>query len=118
CRVGGECAGTRWSQVVLAGEGESAVSQQALEQLCRSYWQPIYGFLRRKGCAPHDAEDFTQQFFLRLLKGDSLARADRSKGRLRTFLLGALHHFLADEFRKTSPEKPRAPNLLSAPNFP
>ena len=102
---------------MLAGEGESAVSLQALEQLCQSYWQPIYGFLRRKGCAPHDAEDLTQQFFLRLLKGDSLARADRSKGRFRTFLLGALQHFLADEFRKSSAQKRGGPKLPLAVSF-
>ena len=103
--------------MILAGEGESAVSRQALEQLCQSYWQPIYGFLRRKGYAPHDAEDLTQQFFLRLLKGDSLARAERSKGRFRTFLLGALHHFLADEFRKSSAQKRGGTNLPFVANF-
>jgi RNA polymerase sigma factor (sigma-70 family) len=116
-RVPGEFPDTRWSQVVLAGEGESAASHQALEQLCQSYWQPIYGFLRRKGYAPHDAEDLTQQFFLRLLKGDSLARAERSKGRFRTFLLGALHHFLADEFRKSSAQKRGGTNLPFVVNF-
>jgi RNA polymerase sigma-70 factor (ECF subfamily) len=88
-----------------------------LEELCQSYWQPIYGFLRRKGFSPHDAEDLTQQFFLRLLKGDSLARADRSKGRFRTFLLGALQHFLADEFRKSSAQKRGGPELTLAVNF-
>jgi RNA polymerase sigma-70 factor (ECF subfamily) len=103
--------------VVLAGKGESAVSHQALEQLCQSYWQPIYGFLRRKGLSPHDAEDFTQQFFLRLLKGDSMARADRSKGRFRTFLLGALQHFVADEIRKKSAQKRGGPNLPLAVSF-
>jgi RNA polymerase sigma-70 factor (ECF subfamily) len=93
------------------------VSQQALEQLCQAYWQPIYGFLRRKGFSSHDAEDLTQQFFFRLLKGDSLARADRSKGRFRTFLLGALNHFLADEFRKSSAQKRGGQELLLAVNF-
>jgi len=103
--------------VILAGEGESAVSRQALEQLCQSYWQPIYGFLRRKGFSPPDAEDLTQQFFLRLLERDSVARADRSKGRFRTFLLGALQHFLADEYRKSSAQKRGGPNLPLAVNF-
>lgn len=116
-RVAGGFPDTRWSQVVLAGKGESAVSHQALEQLCQSYWQPIYGFLRRKGLSPHDAEDFTQQFFLRLLKGDSMARADRSKGRFRTFLLGALQHFVADEIRKKSAQKRGGPNLPLAVSF-
>jgi RNA polymerase sigma-70 factor (ECF subfamily) len=88
-----------------------------LEQLCQSYWQPIYGFLRRKDLSPHDAEDLTQQFFLRLLKGDSMARADPSKGRFRTFLLGALQHFLADEFRKSSALKRGGPNLPLAVSF-
>jgi RNA polymerase sigma-70 factor (ECF subfamily) len=102
---------------MLAGERESAASRQALEQLCQSYWQPIYGFLRRKGFSPHDAEDLTQQFFVRLLKGDSMARADRSKGRFRTFLLGALQHFLTDELRKSTAQKRGGPNLPFAANF-
>src|SRR5262245_22829494 len=101
----GEFPATRWSQVMLAGEGLSTGAHRALEQLCQAYWQPIYGFLRRKGLAPHDAEDLTQQFFFRLLQRNSIANADRSKGRFRSFLLGALNYFLTDELRKTSAQK-------------
>src|SRR5258707_415396 len=69
---------TRWSRVALAGSGDCDGGRQALEQLCQSYWQPIYGFLRRKGYSPHDAEDLTQQFFFRLLQRNSVANADRA----------------------------------------
>jgi len=101
----GEFPDTRWSKVVLAGSGDSGRAEQALEQLCQSYWQPIYGFLRRKGYPPHDAEDLTQQFFFRLLQRNSVANADRTKGRFRSFLLGALDHFLTDELRRGSAQK-------------
>src|SRR5262249_52064478 len=102
---------------MLAGEGDSAGAWQALEQLCQSYWQPIYGFLRRKGFAPHDAEDLTQQFFVRLLQRNSVANADRSKGRFRNFLLGALSHFLTDELRKSSAQKRGGTKMPFAANF-
>src|SRR5678816_2440537 len=59
---------TRWSQVMLAGDADAPAAAQALDHLCHVYWPPIYGFLRRKGFAPHDAEDLTQQFFFRLLQ--------------------------------------------------
>lgn len=96
---------TRWSRVALAGSGDCGGAEQALDQLCQSYWQPIYGFLRRKGYSPHDAEDLTQQFFFRLLQRNSVANADRAKGRFRNFLLGALDHFLTDELRKSTAQK-------------
>jgi RNA polymerase sigma factor (sigma-70 family) len=108
---------TRWSQVVLAGGGNSAGAWQALGQLCESYWQPIYGFLRRKGHAPHDAEDLTQQFFVRLLQHNSVANANRLKGRFRSFLLGALSYFLTDELRKNSALKRGGPTLPFATDF-
>ncbi len=108
---------TRWSQVSEAGHGERAAAGQALEQLCRSYWLPIYSFLRRKGYSPHDAEDLTQQFFVRLLQSNSVASADRSKGRFRTFLLGALHHYLTDEYRKMSAQKRRGALLPFSVDF-
>ena len=108
---------TRWSKVVLAGSGDSGRAQQALEQLCQSYWQPIYGFLRRKGYPPHDAEDLTQQFFFRLLQRNSVANADRAKGRFRNFLLGALDHFLTDEFRKGAAQKRGGSSMPLAEDF-
>jgi RNA polymerase sigma factor (sigma-70 family) len=96
---------TRWSKVVLAGRGDSELSRQALETLCARYWFPIYSFIRRKGSSLQDAEDLTQQFFVRLLETNALANADRSKGRFRNFLLGALVFFLSNESRKGRTQK-------------
>ena len=91
---------THWSVVVRAGGTDSAHAGQALDQLCRTYWYPLYVFVRRKGHSPHDAEDLTQAFFARLLEKKYVAQADRERGRFRTFLLAALTHFLADEWDK------------------
>jgi len=79
---------------------DSPESREALEALCCTYWFPIYAFIRRQGHLPHDAQDLTQDFFTRLLASNSIARADQRLGKFRTFLLGALKHFLTDERRK------------------
>jgi RNA polymerase sigma factor (sigma-70 family) len=92
---------THWSVVLMAGKTESASAEQALNQLCRTYWYPLYAFVRRKGYSPHDSQDLTQSFFARLLEKNYVAQADRERGRFRTFLLAALTHFLADEWDKT-----------------
>jgi RNA polymerase sigma factor (sigma-70 family) len=76
-----------------------------LEQLCRTYWYPIYAFIRRRGYQVHQAEDFTQSFFERLLSKKSFALADPSRGRFRCFLLTSLRNFLADEHARTQAEK-------------
>src|SRR5262245_40377124 len=86
---------TQWTLVRVAGSN-SADSGDALEQLCRAYWYPIYAFIRRNGRAPHDAQDLTQDFFLRLLETNSIERADPRRGKFRTFLLSALKYFLTD----------------------
>ena len=91
---------THWSVVLAAGGQPTVSSQEALAQLCRTYWYPLYAFIRRKGHGPHDAQDLTQSFFARLLEKNYLAQADRERGRFRTFLLAALTHFLADEWDK------------------
>jgi RNA polymerase sigma-70 factor (ECF subfamily) len=91
---------THWSLVRLAAGPGSPESREALETLCRTYWFPIYAFVRRQGISPHDAQDLTQEFFARLLASHSIARADPRLGKFRTFLLGALKHFLADAQRK------------------
>src|SRR5262245_36652462 len=96
----GQFAPTRWSVVLAAGRGESIDACAALEKLCGTYWPPIYAFVRRQGHSPHDAQDLTQEFFARLLESKSIVRADPSLGRFRTFLLGALKHFLTDSHRK------------------
>ena len=90
---------THWS-VVLEAQGESPAAQEALEKLCRTYWRPIFAFLRRKGIAPAEAEDITQGFFAELLERRSLSAVRREKGRLRSFLLGGLKYFLANKGRR------------------
>lgn len=96
---------TRWSLVLQAGAVASPSSVEALEQLCRAYWPPIYGFLRRRGQSPHDAQDITQGFFAALLRRNDFAQADQAKGRFRTYLLGALTHYLADERDRAGAQK-------------
>ena len=90
---------TRWS-VVLEAQGESPAAQEALEKLCRTYWRPIFAFLRRQGLRPDEAEDITQGFFAELLERRSLDAVRKEKGRLRSFLLGGLKYFLANEGRR------------------
>jgi RNA polymerase sigma factor (sigma-70 family) len=96
---------TRWSLVRRAAGFDSPESREALESLCRAYWFPIYAFVRRQGHSPHDAQDLTQEFFARLLADHAIARADPQLGKFRTFLLGALKHFLADAQRKANAGK-------------
>lgn len=81
-----------------AGGGDDT-ARPALEILCRQYWYPLYVFVRRRGYDEHQAQDLTQEFFARLLVGDSLKTAQPERGRFRTFLLGALKHFLANDWR-------------------
>jgi RNA polymerase sigma factor (sigma-70 family) len=90
---------THWS-VVLEAQGESPAAQEALEKLCRTYWRPIFAFLRRQGLPPAEAEDITQGFFAQLLERRKFSALRKEKGRLRSFLLGALKYFLADEQRR------------------
>jgi RNA polymerase sigma factor (sigma-70 family) len=90
---------THWS-VVLEAQTESPMAQEALEKLCRIYWHPIYSFVRRQGVGPEEAKDVTQAFFADLLERGSLTAVRKEKGRFRSYLLGALKHFLADERRR------------------
>jgi RNA polymerase sigma factor (sigma-70 family) len=92
-------ATTHWS-IVLEAQGESAAAQEALEKLCRTYWRPIFAFLRRRGISPEEAEDITQGFFAELLERRSLEAVRKEKGRLRSFLLGGLKYFLTNEQRR------------------
>jgi RNA polymerase sigma-70 factor (ECF subfamily) len=94
----GQFASTRWTVVLAAGASNvsSARALDALGELCRIYWRPLYLFLRRKGLGAEDAQDLTQGFFAELIRDRSYLRADREKGRFRSFLLGALKHFVAD----------------------
>ena len=96
---------THWSVVVAAGQRESSKSAKALEVLCHAYWYPLYAYVRRRGYDVHEAQDLTQEFFARLLKRDYLRAVDRTKGKFRSFLLAALAHFLANEWRHARAQK-------------
>jgi RNA polymerase sigma factor (sigma-70 family) len=96
---------THWSIVLAAGHRETPECVAALEKLCRAYWHPLYGYLRRRGRSPHDAQDLTQAFFARLLEKDYLQAVDPRKGKFRSFLLAALEHFLANEWRNARTQK-------------
>lgn len=89
---------TRWTLVISAGQVGTPESQEALAELCKLYWYPIYLFVRRRGYNADEAVDLTQGFFTRLLEKNDLATADRSRGRFRSWLLGCLKHFLANEW--------------------
>jgi DNA-directed RNA polymerase specialized sigma24 family protein len=96
---------THWSVVQAARHHPSPGAEVALERLCRLYWRPLYAFIRRRGYELHDAQDLTQEFFARLLEKDFLSGVDRSKGKFRSFLLAALEHFLANEWRRGRAQK-------------
>jgi RNA polymerase sigma factor (sigma-70 family) len=96
---------THWSVVLAAGRNDSTRAQAALEKLCRSYWYPLYAFVRRLGHGPHDAEDLVQGFFAVCLEKNYLGAADQAKGRFRSFLLTALKYFLANEWDKARTQK-------------
>jgi DNA-directed RNA polymerase specialized sigma24 family protein len=90
---------THWS-VVLTAQGESPAAEAALDKLCRTYWRPLYSFVRRQGVSPAEAQDLTQGFFALLLERRDLDAVRKEKGRLRSYLLASIKHFLADERRR------------------
>ena len=96
---------TQWTQVLNAGHNDSIGAREALEELCCTYWYPLYAFARRRGQSPQDAEDSTQGFFARLLKLESLAEVRREKGKFRSFLLASFNHYLADEWDRAQARK-------------
>src|SRR5713101_8633246 len=96
---------THWTVVLAAGQKDHSERATALESLCRSYWYPLYAYVRRGGYEAADAQDLTQEFFARLLGKDYLRAVDRSKGKFRSFLLAALEHFLANEWRNARAQK-------------
>lgn len=101
----GEFAATRWSVVLAAGRGADPAAREALAVLCRTYWYPLYAYVRRRGLSPQDAEDRTQGFFLQLVRLNSLAEVAREKGRFRAFLLASMKHYLADARDREQAEK-------------
>jgi RNA polymerase sigma factor (sigma-70 family) len=107
-KVGSESTGARgraifsttnWS-VVLQAQGQSPAAKEALEKLCRTYWRPVYSFVRREGTGHEEAEDLTQAFFALLLQRRNFDDVRKEKGRLRSYLLTSLKHFLVSQHRR------------------
>src|SRR5437773_10289197 len=88
----GMFATTNWSSVLAAGATASPKAAEALENLCRVYWYPLYAYVRRQGHDAHEAQDLTQAFFARLVEKEYVSRARRERGRFRSYLLTALNH--------------------------
>src|SRR5215212_8699418 len=88
---------THWSMVWRARDKDSPGSAAACEYLCRTYWAPLYHYIRRDGYSPHDAQDLTQEFLSRFMHRDWLERLKDQRGKFRGFLLTFLKHFLSDE---------------------
>jgi RNA polymerase sigma-70 factor (ECF subfamily) len=98
-------ATTHWTVVLQAGRRAAPESDRALEELCRTYWFPLYAYVRRRGYARADAEDLTQAFFARFLAKNYLEGLSAERGRFRAYLLAALQHFLANEWDKAQRQK-------------
>jgi RNA polymerase sigma factor (sigma-70 family) len=100
-------ATTHWSMVAAAGasETDSTRARQALEELCKGYWYPLYAFVRHRGYSSEDAQDVTQSFFARILETGGISSADPERGRFRSYLLGAVKHFLANEWHRSQAQK-------------
>lgn len=96
---------TSWGLIVAAGATSAGYSADALAQLCEAYWYPLYAFVRRNGHSTEDAQDLTQEFFARVLEKRYLRDADRERGRFRSFLLGSIKHFLANEWDRARTAK-------------
>ncbi len=98
---------THWSLVdaAKADEASQTRAREALEELCRAYWYPLYAFVRSRGYSAVDAEDLTQAFFARIIDTSGFASADRERGRFRSYLLGAMKHFLANEWHRAQTQK-------------
>jgi RNA polymerase sigma-70 factor (ECF subfamily) len=103
--VAGQFNTTHWSVVLLAGQTQVPQAEAALESLCRSYWYPLYAYIRRQGHSPQDAQDLTQEFFARLLEKKYLKLAARERGRFRSFLLKSLNHFLVNDWVRGQAQK-------------
>jgi RNA polymerase sigma-70 factor (ECF subfamily) len=103
--VGDVFATTRWTVVLTAGNRRASNADVALEELCQTYWYPLYAYVRRHGHSREDAQDLTQTFFARFLEKNYLEGLTSEKGRFRAFLLVALKHFLANEWDRASRQK-------------
>ena len=100
-------ATTHWSLVGAARPDEASQTRAraALEELCRVYWYPLYAFVRSRGYSAIDAQDLTQAFFARFIETEGFASADRERGRFRSYLLGAMKHFLANEWHRAQTQR-------------
>jgi RNA polymerase sigma factor (sigma-70 family) len=100
-------ATTQWSLVIAANPDEASRTRarKALEKLCRAYWYPLYAFVRYRGYSSDEAQDLTQSFFARIIETRGLAAADPARGRFRSYLLGAMKHFLANEWHRGQTQK-------------
>lgn len=96
---------TRWTLVRSMQKGGEAEAAQALNDICRHYWYPIYAFTRRNGFSRHDAEDITQAFFQRVITSEAILDAREEKGRLRSFMLALLKRIISNHIRHLSAEK-------------
>ncbi len=98
-------ATTQWSLVLRAAQPDDSTARAALETLCQRYWFPLYAFARRRVSGIPQAQDLTQDFFLRLLEKNSLAAASPERGRFRSFLLTSLKNFLSNEWDRATAQK-------------
>jgi RNA polymerase sigma factor (sigma-70 family) len=98
-------ATTHWSVVLQAGDSHSPEADSAMERLCKTYWYPLYAFVRRKGHSHDDASDLTQAFFARFLEKRPLRSADAALGKFRTFLLASMANFLMNEWDKSQAQR-------------
>ena len=98
---------THWSRIAEACDLAAPGAREALASLCRSYWYPLYLFIRRQGYAADEARDLVQEYFVRLLDGPVLGHADRTKGRFRTFLIADCTRFLSHQRARAAPEEGR-----------
>jgi RNA polymerase sigma factor (sigma-70 family) len=114
-RAGGEAEGpgtgaglfttTHWSVVLAASQQESPQAAEALEKLCRTYWYPLYVYVRRRGYGSEDAGDLTQDFFAHLLKNNAFATANPQRGKFRSFLVASLDHFMINQWNRAKTAK-------------
>src|ERR1041385_1860776 len=105
CTAPGWFATTHWSVILNAAHGDSPSALQALSTLCQTYWSPIHSYIRSRGYASADADDLTQEFFMRFLEKQQYRAADRERGRFRSFVLACLKNFLNKEHERASAQK-------------
>jgi RNA polymerase sigma factor (sigma-70 family) len=113
----GRFATTHWTVVLAAGDSSSPEHEQALNGLCQAYWFPLYAYLRRCGHGSHEAEDFTQGFFTKILERVGLRQADPTRGKFRSFLLASLKNFLADQHKHAAAQKRGGPREVISLNI-